>query len=153
MTERYVYEFTAGWADLDANAHMRNTAFVDRCVDARMMYFASAGFSAGEFARRRIGPVVQRDEVEYCREVGLLERFTIDVALGGLSADASRFRIVDCVSRRDGTLVARVTSTGGWLDLDARKLVAPPAEIRGALERLPRTDAFEELRSSLRRGG
>jgi acyl-CoA thioester hydrolase len=153
MSTAFEYEFTAGWADLDANAHLRNTAFLDRCVDARMMYFAAVGFPAQEFARRRIGPVVKRDEVEYYRELGLLDRFRIDIALGGISDDASRFRIVNRVVRADGVLAATVVSTGGWLDLDARRLIAPPAEIGAALARLPRTEEFADLKSSLRRSG
>jgi acyl-CoA thioester hydrolase len=115
-----------------------------------MRYFAAAGFPAREFARRRIGPVVQRDEIDYYRELGLLDRFRIDVALAGVSSDVSRFRIVNRIVRADGVVAARVVSTGGWLDLDARRLVAPPAEIATALEQLPRTESFEELRSSLR---
>lgn len=150
MTQPFEHEFIAGWADLDANAHMRNTAFLDRCVDLRIMYFESRGFPAGEFARLRIGPVVQRDEIEYFRELGLLERFRIDIRLGGLSIDGSRFCIVNGITRPDGSRVARVTSRGGWLDLDARRLVAPSPAILEALQGLPRTPDFEELRTSLR---
>jgi len=149
----FAREFIAGWADLDANAHMRNTAFLDRCVDLRMMYFEAHGFSPREFARLRIGPVVQRDEVDYFREVGLLERFLIDLSLDGLSADGSRFRLVNAIARADGTPIARVTSAGGWLDLDARRLAAPPRSILEALEALPRTAEFVQLKSSLRPRG
>ena len=37
---------------------------------------------------------------------------------------------------------ARVESTGGWLDLAARKLVAPPAALLAALEQVPRAPGF-----------
>jgi acyl-CoA thioester hydrolase len=36
----------AGWADMDPNAHMRNTAYLDKAVDARMLFFAKMGFPA-----------------------------------------------------------------------------------------------------------
>jgi hypothetical protein len=55
----------AGWADMDANAHMGNFAYLNKCVDARMGFFAQHGFPVTEFATRRIGPVVRRDELEY----------------------------------------------------------------------------------------
>ena len=29
-----------GWGDLDANGHMRNTAYLDKAADVRMYYFA-----------------------------------------------------------------------------------------------------------------
>ena len=71
---------TAGWADMDANAHMANFAYLNKCVDARMGFFKQHGFPVTEFAKRRIGPVVRRDELEYHREVGLLEPITVTLA-------------------------------------------------------------------------
>jgi hypothetical protein len=38
--------------------------------------------------------------------------------------------------REDGSRCARVTSTGAWLDLDRRKITAPPEELRRLLEQL-----------------
>ena len=145
MPERFTRTFQAGWGDMDFNGHMRNTSFLDRSGDLRMMFFQAHGFPAGEFARLRVGPVVQRDEVEYFREVQLLETFTVTLALGGLSQDGSRMRLVNEFFLEDGRLAARVISTGGWLDLDGRQLVAPPPELAAALKRLPRTDDFKRL--------
>ena len=65
----------AGWADMDSNAHMRNTAYLDKAVDVRMLFFTKMGFPATEFERLRLGPVVMRDEVEYFLEIRMLERF------------------------------------------------------------------------------
>ncbi len=50
----------------------------------------------------------------------------------------------------DGKRCAAITSTGGWLDLNARKLIAPPEPLRSAQAALPRTADFSELKSSLR---
>ncbi len=36
----FARKFVAGWGDLDFSAHMRNTAFLDRSADVRMMFFA-----------------------------------------------------------------------------------------------------------------
>lgn len=30
----------AGWGDMDSNSHMKNTAFLDKSADVRMMFFA-----------------------------------------------------------------------------------------------------------------
>jgi len=144
------YTLLAGWADMDSNAHMRNTAYLDKAVDARMLFFTSMGFPATEFERLKIGPVVMRDEVEYFLEVRMLEELRVTLDLRGLSADGSRFRLCNEFRRRDGKLAARVTSTGGWLDLARRRLTAPPASILAALRGLPRAEAFEELPSSLK---
>lgn len=144
--------FVAGWGDMDFNSHMRNTAFLDRAADVRMMFFAENGFPMQEFMRRRIGPVIMKDELEYFREVALLQEISVTLAVAGLAPDGSRFLIRNDVFHADGTLCARVTSAGGWLDLAARRLVAPPAELFAALQSLPRTDSFAELSSSVRNG-
>lgn len=140
----------AGWGDMDFNGHMRNTAFLDKSADVRMMFFAENGFPVQEFSRLRFGPVVNRDEVEYQKEVGLLQAITITLAIAGLAHDASRFRLRNETFRPDGKLCARVTSGGGWLDLSTRKLIAPPAALRAALQSLAQTDDYSELPSSVR---
>ena len=142
----------AGWGDMDFNAHMKNTAYLDKSADVRMMYFAENGFPMQEFARRRLGPVVMRDEVEYFREVTLLQPIDVSLAVAGLSADGSRMVLRNEIRREDGKACVKVTSTVGWLDLDARKLVAPPEELLAALRNLDRTEDFRELPSSLRGG-
>jgi acyl-CoA thioester hydrolase len=143
--------FQVAWAHLDANAHMANTAYLDIVVDARFQYFASQGMPPSEFVRLKIGPVVRRDEVDYYRELRLLQPFRVNFLLAGLSEDASRFRIVNELRREDGELVARVTSQGGWLDLEARKLVAAPAKLAAALRNLERFERYESLESSLKK--
>lgn len=142
--------FQVSWAHLDANRHMKNTAYLDLCVDVRMMYFAEHGFAPHDFERLRLGPVVRRDEVDYYRELRLLERVRVTFSLAGISPDASRFRIRNEFFRSDATLAARVTSQGGWLDLAARKLVAPPHALYEALNSLERSADFAPLDSSVR---
>jgi acyl-CoA thioester hydrolase len=139
MFERILF---AGWGDMDFNSHMRNTAYLDKSGDVRMMFFAANGFPAEEFARLRIGPVIMRDEVDYFREVNLLEELRVTLALAGLSGDGSRFHLRNEFFRLDGKLAARVSSRGGWLDLDTRKLVSPPEAIIAAIGKFDKTEDF-----------
>lgn len=141
----------AGWADMDANAHMANFAYLNKCVDSRMGFFKQHGFPVTEFATRRIGPVVRRDELEYHREVGLLESITVTLVLAGMAPDGSRFRLVNEVLKGDGRLAARIRSEGGWMDLVARKLIAPPDDLCRALAAMPHATEFEILPSSIRK--
>ena len=146
----YSRTLLAGWADMDFNSHMRNTAFLDKSADVRVMYFADFGFPAQEFSRLRLGPVVMKDEVEYRKEVSLLQEITVTLAIAGHSEDGSRFILRNEICRLDGTLCARVTSSGGWLDLTARKLVSPPEALLTAMKSLQKTSDFMVLPSSLR---
>lgn len=141
-----MYEKTliAGWGDMDFNSHMRNTAYLDKSADVRMMYFADNGFPMAEFMRLKLGPVVMKDEVEYFREFHLLDEVRISMMLAGLSEDGSRMILRNDFYRKD-TLAARVTSTAGWLDLANRKLVCPPAELLQSLCAIAHSDDFKIL--------
>jgi acyl-CoA thioester hydrolase len=146
----YAKPFFAGWGDMDANGHMRNTAFLDRAADVRMMFFAENGFEMKAFAARRLGPVIAKDEIAYFRELGLLQPFTVTLVLAGLAADGSRFLMRNDILGPGDKLCARIDSTGGWLDLAARRLVAPPPELLAVLNSLERSADFAELPSSLK---
>jgi acyl-CoA thioester hydrolase len=147
MYEKTLY---AGWRDMDYNSHMANTAYLDRAADVRMMYFSENGFSADEMLRLKIGPVVMKDEIEYFREVRLLQELRAGLSLAGLAPDGSRFMLRNEFAHANGKRCAVVTSTGGWLDLSARKLIVPPDALRDAMAALPRVEGFLELRSSIR---
>lgn len=146
----YEKTFVAGWGDMDFNSHMRNTAYLDKSADIRMMFFSENGFPMAEFVRLRIGPVIMKDEVEYFKEVGLLETLKVTLGQAGLSEDGSRFLLRNQFYKTDGKLVARVTSAGGWLDLAARKLVVPPEALFQAMQSLTKTDDFQVLASSIK---
>ena len=131
----------AGWGDMDFNAHMRNTAYLDKSADVRMMYFAEHGFPMSEFMRLQLGPVVMKDQIEYFRECRLLDEITVTFEMAGLSEDASRMNLRNTFYR-DGVLCARVTSLGGWFDLRQRKLTVPPPELADLLRSLAPTEDF-----------
>jgi acyl-CoA thioester hydrolase len=143
---RYAKEFLAGWGTMDFNGHMANTAYLDLAADVRMSFFAEHGFPPSEFRRRALGPVVRKDELEYFREVGLHDQVTVTYAVLGMSADGARFVLENEIWSAAGKRAAVVRSTGGWLDLRARKLVAPPAELLATLMKVPRSPDFTELR-------
>ena len=152
MTERRVFEkqLFAGWGDMDFNSHMRNTAFLDKSADVRMMFFAEHGFPTAEFMRRSLGPVILRDELEYYKEVRLLEPLRITLAIAALADDGGRFSMRNEFWKPEGKLAARVNSYAGWLDLSARRLVLPPDVLLAALRSLPQTDDFQVLPTSSR---
>ena len=146
----YTKVLYAGWADMDFNAHMKNTAYLDKAADVRQMFLIDHGFPMEEFLRLRIGPVVKKDEVEYYNEVGLQQPITVTYALAGHAPDGSRFLLRHEIFRPDGKLSARVTSAGGWLNLAERKLMAPPPALLSAMNALEKTSDFIDLPSSIK---
>ena len=135
---------------MDFNSHMKNTAYLDKTADVRQMFLIENGFPVEEFTRLRIGPVVMKDEIEYFREIGLQQKIDVTYALAGHALDGSRFLLRHEIFRPDGKISARVLSAGGWLNLDKRKIVAPPPALFAAMDSLERTDDFVVLPSSVR---
>ena len=150
MSQIYEKTFHVGWANVDFNGHLGNTSFMDLAVDVRMFFFTENGFSAKEFQRQRFGPVILKDEIEYYKEMYLLDSIRITFQGAGISDDASRFKIRNEFFREDGKLAARLNTTGSWLDLDKRKLIMPPIELAAAMRSLARTDDFEVLQTIIK---
>jgi acyl-CoA thioesterase FadM len=126
MKGRNMYSKTlvAGWGDMDFNAHMGAAAYLVKCVDVRMMFFAENGYPMGEFARLRLGPVAMKDDLEYFSEVGLLDTIIVTMSLVGIQ-----------LKRLDGP---RRAQAGG-----------APAALLGLLKKDMAMDDFVELPSSL----
>ncbi len=150
MANLFEKTFHARWGDMDFNAHMCNTAYLDAAADVRMLYFESCGFSMRRFEELRLGAVVMKDEIEYFKEIRLLEAYRVNLMLAGLSADGSRFKLRNEVYRADGKRAAVVTSWGGWFDQSKRALVAPPTELFEALTAITKSTDFAELPNSTR---
>ena len=141
----YARQLTAGWGTMDFNGHLANTAYLDLAADVRVAFFAEHGFPPTEFRRLAIGLVVRKDELEYFREINLHDTVTVTLAALAMSADGARFALKNEVWTPTGARAAVVRSTGGWLDLVARKLVAPPRPLLSAMLLLPRAAGFVEL--------
>lgn len=142
---RYHREFLAGWGAMDFNGHLANTAYLDLAADVRMAFFADHGFPPAEFRRLGFGPVVRKDELEYFREVGLHDVVTVTHAALAMSADGARFVLENEIWTPSGKRAATVRSTGGWLDLRARRLMVPPESLLAAMQQVPRAPGFTEL--------
>lgn len=146
MAEPYTESFIARWPDMDFNQHMRNAAFLGCSEDTRMRFLAANGWPMGEFLRLSLGPVVLEDRLTYRKELRLLEAFTVDLRVSGITADARRMRVRNQFFRgSDQALCAVVESVVLWFDLGARKPVAPPAALATLWLGLARTDDFSAM--------
>ena len=108
MSEIFEKTFHVGWGNVDFNGHLANTAFLDLAVDVRMFFFAENGFSIQQFQRQRFGPVVLKDEIEYYKEMYMLDKIRITFQIAGFNEDVSRFRIRNEFFSEDGKISARL---------------------------------------------
>jgi acyl-CoA thioester hydrolase len=62
-----------------------------------------------------------------------------------MSPDGARFALENEIWNGAGERAAVVRSTGGWLDLRARKQIVPPPALTDAMRMVPRAPGFVEL--------
>jgi acyl-CoA thioester hydrolase len=141
----YRKSFMIRWSECDANGHLRNTAYSELGIETRLAFLTEKGFPWSRFVEDGIGPVIQREEIDYFHELHLGDAVELDVkALGG-SPEGGRFKLSHDFYKPGGKHVARIVLRGGWLDLRRRKLTQPPDDLRRALDSLERGEPFEEL--------
>jgi acyl-CoA thioester hydrolase len=138
------YEGQVLWAQIDANQHMRHTAYADFAAQARLTMLESIGLKPSVLYKNKIGPVLFREELIYLREIGINEHIKVTCELSKARADGSRWSITHDLYRGDGVKAAIITCDGAWIDMDKRKLVALPANLRELFMNAPRSHNFIE---------
>ncbi|URI06100.1 acyl-CoA thioesterase [Aquincola tertiaricarbonis] len=132
------------WADVDAYGHLRHSAFADWATFARSEWFEGVGLTPAVFAKEGTAPITLEETSTFLKEVRLGETLTLRMQRAAASADGSRF-VHEVTFERNEVPVARYRMTGAWLNLQARRIVAPPALISEAVELLEKTASFRQL--------
>lgn len=142
-SDQFFSEHRVRWDSLDANGHMRNSAYLDLSVQARFEYFTAGGFTPAEFARHGVGPVVLAEQLTYKRECFLMETLRIGFRVVELNHDGSRFSVVTDIYKADGELAAEVRADAAVFHL-ARRRIGPAPEKMLELLRAARIESGPE---------
>lgn len=130
------------WADLDANAHVRHTAYMDWACTCRVEAFAAVGLTMERLGELGVGLILFREETDYLREVTAGDRVTVTFEMAGGAPDWKHWQIRHRLYRRDGVQCAVVVVRGAWMSITERRVITPPPEISAATQRLPRAVDF-----------
>lgn len=150
MTDVFKQPLTVRWSDLDPNGHVRHSVYYDWGALARISYLSRHGVGLDWMARNALGPVLFREEARFLREVRMGDDLTVDFQVAGLSEDGRKWRIRHAITRGQAEAVAILEVDGAWLDLQARKIRIPPAELAEALGELPKAADFAVIGASAR---
>jgi len=137
------------WADLDPNGHVRHSVYYDWGAQVRLTYLERHGVGVAWMGRNAIGPVLFREEARFLRELRFGDELRMDVQLAAASPDGRKWKMRHRLFR-GAELAATLEIDGAWLDLRARKVTVPPAEMVTAVERLGRSEDFAVLTSGQR---
>lgn len=138
-------QFDVIWADLDPNRHMRHTAYNDYAAQVRVAFMTENGLSLEEMERQNLGPILFKEETQFLSEIRIGERIKVDLQISGLSHDGERWKMVHQIFKSDGKLSAIIKVEGAWLDMEKRKLKAPPVDMVKQFNKLPKTEDYKEI--------
>lgn len=139
----YTKEFEIRWSDVDANRHLRNSAYIDYMSHTRMSFLMESGLDQKHLAQYDLGPVAFYEHMYYFREVFPGKPIRVSLQLKGISEDGMYFQFLHNFYDEKGKNFASCEMMGGWIDLKQRKLVGLPQDLLNKLNVLERTEDFK----------
>jgi acyl-CoA thioester hydrolase len=141
----YKKEFEIRWSDVDANAHLANSAYTNFMSHARMSFFSEHGFTMPEIAKYQIGPVVFYEHMYYFKESFLGTPITVTIEMDGLSEDGMFFKFHHDFYNHKGEHLAHCEMLGGWINLKERRLTHLPEVLLALAYRFPKAETYKTL--------
>lgn len=145
MIQNIYFEGPVLWSQIDANRHLRHSAYADFAAQARVNLLNTIGLNEQVLSTYQMGPILFREELLYKREILMGDRVSVTCELTKSRADGSRFSFKQEIYRADGVLSAIVHVDGAWIHLADRKLVALPKDLIDTIALIPKSDQYEEL--------
>lgn len=131
------------WSDMDANRHLRHSAYYDYGAAMRIMVLGDSGLTLKKLEEFEIGPVLFREEAIFKREIRLDDKITLDVAMVKSTANFSRWSMRHNFIKEDGSIAAILNLDGAWLDLIRRKLIVPNELVQHIFSSFPKAPDYE----------
>ncbi len=142
------YEGQVLWSQIDANQHMRHSAYADFAAQARLNMLEKLGLKPVLLLEQKIGPVLFKEELFYLREVVLSDNIKVTCELYKSRDNGSRWSIRHEIYRGDGIKAAIINVDGAWINLEKRKLCKLPDDISELFMQADKSaDYIEETRN------
>jgi len=142
--KNFIYKDKIMWSQVDANMHLRHSAYADFAAQARIELMESLGFNTDVFKKNKIGPILFREELIYLKELRPNENIEITCEVTKLNSDASRWSFRQMVYKSDGTKAAIINVDGAWMDTEKRKLTGLNEEMVTAFNTLNKSDDYTD---------
>ncbi len=147
--QAYSMTYEVRWADIDANRHVRYSAYIDAAADLRYRFFSQHGLPPEAFDQLGVGPVYTSLTANFFREVRLGETLTITYLLTGLSEQGLRWKVRHDFLKANGKKAVTLLLEGTILDLTTRTPTLPTPEIMAVFQQVPRSPDFDVLSDSM----
>ena len=141
----YTKEFEIRWSDVDANRHLRNSAYIDYMSHTRMSFMMENGLDQKHLVSYNLGPVAFYEHMYYFREVFPGKPVKVSLQLKGISEDGTYFQFLHNFYDEKGKNFARCEMMGAWIDMNTRKLTGLPKELLDRFNAFEKSEDFEVI--------
>ena len=141
----FTQQFDIRWSDLDPNRHVANATYANLMTEIRLGFLRENGISQAFFAKHAVGPVIFSEEFYYIKEVMPNARVTVGVELLAHTADARLMKFSQYLFNEQQKLSVYSETFFGWMNLDERKLIAPPEELFATLDKMSKAPGYHLL--------
>ncbi len=146
--DAYSMTYEVRWTDIDANKHVRYSAYIDAAAEQRYRFFTEHDLPPAAFDKLDMGPVYTTLTANFFREARLGETLTIKYLLTGLSPSGVRWKVRHDFLKANGKKAVSISLEGTILNLTTRQPTAPTPEIMAVFQLVPRSPVFEVLSES-----
>ncbi|MFD9394214.1 acyl-CoA thioesterase [Streptomyces sp. NPDC060000] len=126
MSEPFSVRITVRGYETDVQGHLNQSVYINYAEHARWSLLQAAGISQAGLVAKGVGPVALETTIRYQRE--LLAGDEVDVTCVFEWGGGKTFRIEQTIRKADGTVSAQLSSVGGLLDLEKRRMVTNPQD-------------------------
>jgi acyl-CoA thioester hydrolase len=144
----YTMNYEVRWTDIDANRHVRYSAYIDAAAEMRYRFFTEHDLPPEAFDQLGVGPVYTSLTANFYREVRLGETLIITYQLSGLSPSGMRWKVQHNFLKANGKKAVSISLEGTILNLVSREPTMPTPEIMRVFQLVPRSPGFEQLSES-----
>lgn len=146
--EAYTMPYQVRWTDIDANRHVRYSAYIDAAHELRYRFFREHSLPPEAFDHLGVGAIYTSLDAKFFREVRLGETLTVTYILTGLSPLGIRWKVQHDFLKANGKKAVTIIMEGAMLNLTTRQPAVPTPEVMAVFQQIPRSTDFEVLAES-----
>ena len=133
----FTHVIEVGDSDIDALGHASNIAYVRWVQDVAVAHSEAVGLGYDGYARLGAVFVIRRHEIDYLRPALRGDRLEVRTWLGSAAA-AKCLRMTEVTNVGTGVVLARATTTWGFVDVTTGRPTRIPDAVRVAFLQPPR---------------
>ncbi len=124
------------WSDLDPNVHVRHSVYYDWGAKVRMDMLAHIGVSLMDLAKFGVGVILMEEQCKFRREIkwGDAIYMLSEANFEGPKGESHMFSFTHQIYKGEEVYCAEINILGAWIDIERRKLCAPPAELQKRID-------------------